>query len=93
MDANPHHSELAVVNVPEKHRYELRDGTMVAGVAQYLITPDQIVFTHTAIDPAHRGRGLGSTLARPARPRPGGGPAGTVPVADLGAARISPRTC
>jgi predicted GNAT family acetyltransferase len=48
-----------------KHRFEAVDesGT-VAGFAQYLRREDHIVFTHTEVDEAFEGQGVGSTLAR-----------------------------
>ncbi|HLT16945.1 MAG TPA: GNAT family N-acetyltransferase [Acidimicrobiales bacterium] len=47
-------------------RYELLlDGDLV-GVADYQDAGDALVFPHTEIDPAHRGRGLGEVLVRAA---------------------------
>jgi predicted GNAT family acetyltransferase len=39
------------------------EGTMI-GEAEFLLTPDLIVFTHTEIDPAFAGQGVGSALVR-----------------------------
>ena len=51
-----------VVNNPDAHRYEIHlDGTL-AGFADYRVTADRIVFTHTEVDPGFGGRGVGSTL-------------------------------
>jgi hypothetical protein len=47
-------------------RYEIRVGDDVAGFAAYTRLPGVITFTHTEIDPAREGQGLGSTLARAA---------------------------
>lgn len=45
-------------------RFELLvDGTQ-AGIADYLLRDDTIVFIHTEIDPAYRGQGLGDEIAR-----------------------------
>lgn len=66
MDSAEDKDEFTIVDVPNENRYELRDadtGT-VAGFASYTHTPHQIVFTHTVIDNAYGGRGLGSKLAR-----------------------------
>lgn len=53
-----------ITNNPELSRYEVRlDGTL-AGFAQYRLNGRRTVFTHTEIDPAFEGRGLGSALAR-----------------------------
>lgn len=47
-----------------RSRYELLlDGELV-GVADYRDTGDAVVFPHTEIDPAHRGKGLGEALVR-----------------------------
>jgi uncharacterized protein len=58
--------ELTVVDVPEANRYEARFGDKVAGFAEYTLDGDRIVFTHTVVDPAYEGEGVGSTLARAA---------------------------
>ena len=39
------------------------DGAL-AGFADYELTDDLVVFTHTKVDPAFEGRGVGSALAR-----------------------------
>lgn len=36
----------------------------VAGFAEYRLGSRTIIFTHTVVDPAYEGRGLGSRLAR-----------------------------
>ena len=36
----------------------------VIGEAEFLLTTDLVVFTHTRIDPAFEGQGVGSTLVR-----------------------------
>jgi predicted GNAT family acetyltransferase len=49
----------------EENRYEIRDDGQVVGFAAYRPRPDGvIVFTHTEIDEAYEGQGLGSRLAR-----------------------------
>lgn len=48
-------------------RYELTVDGVVAGHADHRLRPGgRVVFTHTEIDPAFEGRGLGSVLAREA---------------------------
>jgi predicted GNAT family acetyltransferase len=64
MDNADEQDDFAIVAVPEKNRYELRDGDKVAGFANYTLTPDQVVFTHTVIEDEYEGQGLGSKLAR-----------------------------
>jgi hypothetical protein len=57
---------VQVVNDSDQHRYEIRvDGTPV-GFAAYEEQPGVLTFTHTEIDPAYEGKGLGSVLARAA---------------------------
>ncbi|WP_062464322.1 GNAT family N-acetyltransferase [Demequina soli] len=57
---------VEVTRVADAGRYEITvDGTL-AGVAEFRLRSGRIVFTHTVIDEAFEGRGLGSTLAREA---------------------------
>ncbi|MDO9407733.1 GNAT family N-acetyltransferase [Patulibacter sp.] len=50
-------------NDEQANRYEIVEDGVVAGFAEYaLVRGERIVFTHTEIDPAFEGRGLGSTL-------------------------------
>lgn len=55
---------LEVVDAAEQNRYEARDGDEVVGFAEYRKTPSLIVFTHTIVEPAHEGEGVGGTLVR-----------------------------
>ena len=55
-----------VRDAPDLNRYEIRADGELAGFAAYRLADDRIVMTHTEIDPAFEGRGLGSTLARAA---------------------------
>ncbi|MGN6742285.1 MAG: GNAT family N-acetyltransferase [Amnibacterium sp.] len=58
--------DVAVRNDAQAHRYRIAvDGTD-AGFAAYRLRPGKVVFTHTEIDPAFEGRGLGGRLARAA---------------------------
>jgi predicted GNAT family acetyltransferase len=51
----------------EANRFEAVDESgVVAGFAAYRRYPDRIVFTHTVVDDAFEGRGVGSTLVRAA---------------------------
>jgi len=63
-------SDPAAVTVqdnPEKDRYEAVDESgVVAGFAAYRKQNGSVVFTHTEVDDAFEGRGVGSTLAREA---------------------------
>ena len=58
--------EPTVRNVPEKNRYEIRDGDRVLGLAAYDVRGETTVFTHTEVDPDAGEDGLGSTLVRAA---------------------------
>nr|WP_029901883.1 N-acetyltransferase [Nocardia brasiliensis] len=55
--------EAKVVRNDEKHRYEVTYGGELAGFAEYEERGDETVFTHTEIDGAFSGKGLGSVLA------------------------------
>jgi len=55
---------IDVRNNSAASRYEVVvDGT-VAGFAAYRLRDDVVVFTHTEVDPAFEGQGLGGTLAK-----------------------------
>src|SRR5215510_2802842 len=56
-------AEFAVVDVPEKRRFEARLGTAVIGFTQYGKRDDLIALLHTEIDPSVEGQGFGSRLA------------------------------
>lgn len=49
---------------PDAHRYEARIEGGLAGFAAYRLPPGAIVFTHTEVDPAYEGHGVGGALAR-----------------------------
>jgi uncharacterized protein len=53
-----------VVDNPEADRFEILVEDQVAGFAEYRRTNGVVAFTHTVIEPAFEGRGLGSVLAR-----------------------------
>ncbi|MFE9100572.1 GNAT family N-acetyltransferase [Actinomadura geliboluensis] len=48
----------------EKSRYEIRVDGDLAGFAEYEHGEGSVVFTHTEVDSAFEGRGIGSALAR-----------------------------
>ena len=56
--------EPSVTDNPDRHRFEIVVDGAVAGFAAYRTRENAIVFTHTEIDPAYEGQGLGSRLAR-----------------------------
>jgi uncharacterized protein len=56
--------DIEIVDNPERHRYEARVDGQVAGFAAYRPRPDAVVFTHTEVDDAYEGKGVGSALAK-----------------------------
>jgi predicted GNAT family acetyltransferase len=58
-------SEITVRDNPDRRRFEaVDDAGSVAGVSQYRRFPDHIVFTHTEVDDAYEGQGVGSALVQ-----------------------------
>ena len=57
---------VEVVDAPERSRYVARVDGEVAGFAAYRMRGERIVFTHTEVDPAYEGKGVGSALAKAA---------------------------
>lgn len=55
---------IEVVDVPGRYRFEARVEGELAGIAQYLRRGSRVIFTHTEVDPAFEGRGIGSALAK-----------------------------
>jgi predicted GNAT family acetyltransferase len=57
--------DIDVVDVPEQHRFEARteDGE-VAGFSAYRLDGARVVFTHTEVDDAYEGQGVGSRLVQ-----------------------------
>src|SRR3954449_1347814 len=56
--------ESKVTDNTGEHRFEIKVGGEVAGFAAYHDHAGRRTFTHTEIDDAHEGHGLGSTLVR-----------------------------
>jgi predicted GNAT family acetyltransferase len=59
-------SEPKVTRNEDEHRYEAWDGDKLAGVAAYRERGDRTVFTHTEVDSAFEGKGIGKALAHAA---------------------------
>jgi len=57
--------DLTVVDVPERSRYEARtaDGS-VAGILMYKLADRLMVITHTEVELAYEGQGVGGQLVR-----------------------------
>ncbi|PZG02519.1 GNAT family N-acetyltransferase [Micromonospora deserti] len=56
-----------MITVTDNHtmrRFEAHDDDTIAGFAEYIRTDNLVVFTHTEVDSAYEGRGVGSQLAR-----------------------------
>jgi predicted GNAT family acetyltransferase len=53
-----------VVDRPERHRFEILADGGVAGFTDYQLRPGEIMFTHTEIEEAYEGKGLGGVLVR-----------------------------
>jgi len=56
-------SDVRVADAPDANRYEVHYDGELAGFAEYERRPDRLVFTHTEIDDAYEGKGLGGRLA------------------------------
>jgi predicted GNAT family acetyltransferase len=48
---------------PDRQRYEAHLGDELAGFSEYRLREDRITFTHTEVDDAYEGEGIGSLLA------------------------------
>lgn len=55
--------DVDVRDNPDEGRYEVRLDGELAGFAEYQLRPGRILFTHTEVDEAYEGHGLGSRLA------------------------------
>lgn len=54
---------IRIVNRPDAGRYELLVNDVLAGVCEYNLVGDSVMFTHTEVFAGHEGMGLGSRLA------------------------------
>ena len=55
---------IRIVNRPDARRYEILVDDVLAGVCEYNLVGNAVMFTHTEIFAGHEGTGLGSRLAR-----------------------------
>ena len=55
-----------VTNNAERRRYEIHTDGALAGFAEYNLTRDSVMFTHTEVASEHEGKGYGGMLAREA---------------------------
>ena len=56
--------DTEIVNNAERQRYEIRRDGQLLGFAAYQKANRLIVFTHTEIEPAAEGQGIGGRLVR-----------------------------
>ena len=57
-------SDVTVTDNPDQSRYEAHVDGELAGFADYELREDVITFTHTEVDSAFEGQGVGGALAR-----------------------------
>lgn len=57
-------ADIEVRNAEGNHRYEALVGGSVAGFSEYRLSEGVITFTHTEVDDAYEGQGVGSALVR-----------------------------
>jgi predicted GNAT family acetyltransferase len=57
-------TDVVTTHAPDAHRYEAHLDGELAGFAEYQLTDQLVVFTHTEVDERFEGRGVGSALAR-----------------------------
>lgn len=57
-------TDVETTHRPQAQRYEARVGGELAGFAEYQLTDELVVFTHTEVDDRFEGRGIGSAIAR-----------------------------
>ena len=57
-------ADPVVTDVPDRQRYEAHVDGALAGFAEYVVAGKRFVFTHTEVDEAYEGQGVGGALAR-----------------------------
>ncbi|HVV19982.1 MAG TPA: GNAT family N-acetyltransferase [Pseudonocardiaceae bacterium] len=55
---------VTVTDVPERNRFEMRDGDTLVGLAEYHLYHDEVAILHTEIGDEFGGRGLGGQLVQ-----------------------------
>lgn len=58
--------DVTTTHDADRHRYETHVGDTLAGFVDYQLTAELMVLTHTEVDEAFEGRGIGGRLARTA---------------------------
>ncbi len=59
-------SDVTVRDNPDEGRFEAYVDGKLAGISAYQLSDDVITFTHTEVDDAFEGQGVGSSLVRQA---------------------------
>lgn len=57
-------TDISTSHNPQANRYEAHVDGELAGYAEYQLTDQLVVFTHTEVDERFEGRGVGSALTR-----------------------------
>ncbi|MCW2773384.1 MAG: hypothetical protein JWN91_1710 [Nocardioides sp.] len=57
-------TDVATSHNPEASRYEAHLDGQLAGFTEYELTDQLVIFTHTQVEDAYEGHGVGSALAR-----------------------------
>jgi predicted GNAT family acetyltransferase len=57
-------TDVSVRDNPDESRFEAYVGGRLAGFSAYQVSDGVITFTHTEVDDAFEGQGVGSTLVR-----------------------------
>jgi predicted GNAT family acetyltransferase len=55
---------VTVEDNPMVNRYEARINGALAGISEYELTPDMIIFLHTVVAQKYEGQGVGGAIAR-----------------------------
>jgi predicted GNAT family acetyltransferase len=55
---------VTVEDNPMVSRYEARINGALAGISEYELTPDTIIFLHTVVAQKYEGQGVGGAIAR-----------------------------
>jgi uncharacterized protein len=56
--------DISIADNPGAHRFELKKAGVVAAHSEYNLLKGAVMFTHTEVQPAYEGQGLGSKLAK-----------------------------
>ena len=59
-------ADVETTHNPDQHRYEAHFDGELAGFAEYQLTDALVIFTHTEVEDAYEGQGIGGALARAA---------------------------